>query len=595
MEYFLNKLNNISIKILYNKYKKKIKNINILYNNNKNKNIYGDININIYSIFFLKKKRIKKFGIKLGKIIKNKFYKYIYKYNLKNGFLNIFLNNLFYIKKIIYFIKINFNFKKLIYNKKKNEIKKIIEFSSPNSNKPLHIGHLRNILIGNTIANIYKILGYNVIKSQIINDRGIHICKAIIYFKYFLKTPLKYKIKGDHYVGNLYFKFEKKLQQEIKLISNKYNISKEKAIKLSKLFKLVNNELIKWENKDFKTIYIWKKINKLVYKGFNITYNKLNIKFDEVIYESNTYLLGKKIIIKGIKKKIFFLDKDKSVYFLYKKKKIILLRNNGTSLYITQEIGTLLYRLKKYKKFNLLIYVVGNEQINHFKILFEIIKKINLSIYKNLYHLSYNTVNYLGKKIKSRYINNKKFIFIDDLIKIMKKYVKNKIKKYKNYKRRNIEFISLGAIKYQFIKINPNKIIDFNLNKTLKIKGNTGIYIQYTYARIYSILRLNKLSKILIYKNKYLKYIKNNEIDIIRLILEYNNLINRIITKYDPSILTNYIYIISKKINNFYQKNKILNINNIYKRNLRLIICKIILKFLYINMKILGIPILKKI
>ncbi|WGH25104.1 MAG: arginine--tRNA ligase [Candidatus Shikimatogenerans bostrichidophilus] len=590
MKNLIKQLKDIYIKILCNNNKKKKKNnINILYNNYKDNNIYGDINININSIFFLNKENKKKIGIKLGNKIKKKLNKYVYKYNFKSNYLNIFLKKRYYIKIIKNYIKFNTFLKKQSSNKRY-----IIEFSSPNSNKPLHLGHLRNILIGNTIANIYKVLGFNIIKSQLINDRGIHICKSIIALKYFFnKKNLKFNIKGDHFVGILYFKFEKELKKEIKLISKKYNIKKKEAIKYSKLSNLVNKELINWEKKKKESIYIWKKINKLVYKGFNITYKKLNIKFDEILYESKTYLLGKKFILKGIERNIFFIDKDKSVYFLYNKKKIILLRNNGTSLYITQEIGTLLYRIKKYKNFNLLIYVVGNEQINHFKVLFEILKNNKLLIYKNLYHLSYNTVNFLGKKIKSRYINKNKYIFIDDLISFMNNYVKNKIKKKKIDKI--VELISLGAIKYQFIKINPKKIIDFNINNVLRIKGNTGIYIQYTYARIYSILKKKNIKKIKFYEIKFLKLIKKNEISIIRLILEYETIIDRILKKYDPSILTNYIYFISKKINNFYQKNKILNINNIYKQNLRLIICKIILNFLYFNMKILGIPILKKI
>ncbi|WGH25286.1 MAG: arginine--tRNA ligase [Candidatus Shikimatogenerans bostrichidophilus] len=593
MKDLIEQLKDIYIKKFCKYNKEQRNNINILYNNYKDNSIYGDINININSIFFLKKKNKNKLGIKLGNKIKKKLKKYVYKYELKSNYLNIFLKKKYYINKIKKFIKSNFNIQKTIYNKKNKKKRYIIEFSSPNSNKPLHLGHLRNILIGNTIANIYNVIGFNVIKSQLINDRGIHICKSIIAFKKFFNKKIKLNIKGDHFVGILYFKFEKEFQKEIKLISKKYNIKKNQAIKYSRLSKLVNNELINWEKKKGESISIWKKINKLVYKGFSITYKKLNVKFDDILYESKTYLLGKNFILEGLKKKIFFLDKDKSVYFLYKKKKIILLRNNGTSLYITQEIGTLLYRIKKYKKFNLLIYVVGNEQINHFKVLFEIIKINKLLIYNKLYHLSYNTVNFLGKKIKSRYIKKNEFIFIDDLICIMNNYVKHKIKKKKSDKI--VEQISLGAIKYQFIKINPKKKIDFNINNVLKIKGNTGIYIQYTYARIYSILKKNNLKKIKFYKTNFLKLIKKNEISIIRLILEYKTIIDRIIKKYDPSILTNYIYIISKKINNFYQKNKILNIKNIYKRNLRLIICKIILNFLYFNMKILGIPILKKI
>ncbi|MDH3004533.1 MAG: DALR anticodon-binding domain-containing protein, partial [Candidatus Shikimatogenerans sp. JK-2022] len=395
--------------------------------------------------------------------------------------------------------------------------------------------------------------------------------------------------------------FEKKMRKELIYIANKYKINIKDALKYSKYFKLVNKELIKWENKDKDTIYIWNKINKLVYKGFIETYKKLNIKFNETIYESNIYLLGKKKIRDGILKRNFYYDKDNSIYYLYKGKKIILLRKNGTSLYLTQEIGTLFYRLKKYKKLKLLIYVVGNEQTEHFKIFFNIIKKLNLSTNCIFVHCSYNTVNYLGKKIKSRYYksNTTNLIFIDDLIYYMNKIIKKEsIKKGKiNVNINNIDSISLGTIKYQFLKINPKKIIDFDFNNIFKLKGNTGIYIQYTYVRILSILKKNKFNIFIINKNIkfYLNIIKNNEKDIIKLILEYYKIITYVKKKYDISILTTFLYNFTKKINYFYNRNKIINLDNIYKKNFRLIICKIILNFLYNNMKILGIPILKNI
>ncbi|MDH3004274.1 MAG: arginine--tRNA ligase [Candidatus Shikimatogenerans sp. JK-2022] len=591
MIFLKKKIKNLYKKYIYKIYGKKINNININYNYKNN--YFGDININLYNNLI--KNNIKKVGIILGNIIKNKINKYIKKYEIKNNFLNFYLKNYFYINFLNIIINKNYKINKFFF-KKKNGKKVIIEYSSPNSNKPLHIGHLRNMLIGNTLANIYKLLGYNVLKSQIINDRGIHICKVIISYKLFFNKKKKYKIKGDHLVGKLYLKYEYELQKELNKITKKYNINKKKALKYSKLFKLVNNELIKWENNNKNTINIWKKINNLVYKGFKSTYKKLNIKFDEVLYESKIYLLGKNKVIEGIKNNIFFYDKDNSVYFFYKKKKIILLRKNGTSLYITQEIGTLLYRLKKYKNLTLLIYVVGNEQIEHFKILLKIINILKISINYKILHLSYNTVNYLGKKIKSRYLKNNNLIYIDDLIKNVKNYIikKNKINIFKKKCIKKNELMAIGAIKYHFLKINPKKIIDFNFKNILEFKGNTGIYIQYTYVRILSILKKNKFNIFLIKKRKTLNLIKDNEKNIIKLILEYDNILNKIKKEYDTSILINYLYKITKKINNFYNYNKIININNIYKKNLRLILCKIILIFLYNNMKILGIPILKK-
>ncbi|WOX79077.1 arginine--tRNA ligase [Candidatus Shikimatogenerans bostrichidophilus] len=574
------------IKKIYNKYK--IKNnikdkIKILYNKN---NKYGDITIilsnNIYNYDIIDN-------------LLSKINKYILNYEIKKNYLNIYLNNYYYIKIINKFLIYKYNIYK-IYNIKKNNKIIIIDYSSPNSNKPLHIGHLRNILIGNTLSNIFKYLGFKVIKSQIINDRGIHICKSIISWKLYyncLKPNLN-KIKGDHFVGKLYFKFEKELKKEINIISKKYKIDKIRAKKKSKLLKKVKNELIKWENNNKKSILLWKKINSWVYKGFKKTYKKLNIKFNETLYESKTYILGKNKIKEGIKNKIFLIDKNKYIYYLLNKKyKIILLRSDGTSLYITQEIGTLLYRLKKYKKIYLLIYVVGNEQSFHFKVLFNIIKILKLPIKnKNIHHLSYNTVNILGKKIKSR--EGKNIIFIDNLITIMYKYVKNKFSNIKN--KKILKNISISTIKYQFLKIKYNKIINFNFKNILNLTGNTSLYIHYTYVRIYSIFKKNKNNKIFLIKKKYIyKYlIKRNEKDIIIDIIKYHEILKKSAKDFDTSILINYIFLLSKKINNFYNKNKVLS-NNKYKKNIRLNICKIILNILYNTMKILNIPIINKI
>ncbi|WOX79211.1 arginine--tRNA ligase [Candidatus Shikimatogenerans bostrichidophilus] len=568
------------IKKIYNKYKRKnnlTKKIKVIYNKN---NKYGDITIILSNNDIID-------------YLLSKIKKYILNYEIKNNYLNIYLNNNYYKNIINKFLIYKYNIYK-IYKIKKYYKLIIIDYSSPNSNKPLHIGHLRNILIGNSLSNIFKFLGFKVIKSQIINDRGIHICKSIVSWKLFyncLKPDLN-KIKGDHFVGKLYLKFEKELKKEIKKISKKYNIDKKRAKKKSKLLKKVKNELRKWENNNKKSILLWKKINSWFYKGLKKTYKKLNIKFNDTLYESKTYILGKKKIKEGIKKNIFFIDKNKSVYYLFKKKhKIILLRSDGTSLYITQEIGTLLYRLKKYKKIYLLIYVVGNEQSFHFKVLFNIIKKLKIQINNNkLYHLSYNTVNFLGKKIKSR--EGKNIIFIDNLITKMYKYVKIKFNNINN--KKILKQISISTIKYQFLKIKYNKIINFNFKKIFNLTGNTSLYIHYTYVRIYSILKKNKINEIFLIKKKYKDYIKRNEKDIIIDIIKFHEILKKSAKYYDPSILINYIFLLSKKINNFYNKNKVLS-NNKYKRNIRLNICKIILKILYNSMKILNIPIINKI
>ncbi|WGH25563.1 MAG: arginine--tRNA ligase [Candidatus Shikimatogenerans bostrichidophilus] len=542
--------------------KKKNKKYNIFYTKNKK---YGDITIIIFTNKKKKKEIIKKIKLKLKK--------YIYKIiNLNNNYINIYLNNFFFIKLTKYLYKINL--KKILYKKKRKEKKILVEYSSPNTNKPLHIGHLRNILIGDTLSNFLKRIGYKVKTTQIINDRGIHICKTILIWKLLKKKPKKIKIKGDHFVGKLYYKFEEYLNKE-KRKNNE-----------SKILKLVNKELIKWEKGEKKTLKIWLFLRELVINGINNTYNKLNIKFDDVLYESKIYLLGKKIIKYGLKKKIFYKDKKGLIVFKYKKKKIALLRGNKTSLYITQDLGTFFYRLNKYKKYNKFIYVVGIEQKNYFNILFRIIDILKNKKIEKI-HLSYNTVNILGKKIKSRIKYKKKIIFIDDFLKKINKIIKKKFKF-------NISEISLGAIKYYFLKKNPNKVINFKFKEALNLQGNSGIYIQYTFVRLYSILFKQKIKKIKKEK-EYINILKENEIELLSFILDYPIIVNRILYNYDISILIKYIYILSKKINNFYENNIILKNKNKKKKNIRLILCKIFIKILYYNMKILGIPIIKKI
>ncbi|MDH3004739.1 MAG: arginine--tRNA ligase, partial [Candidatus Shikimatogenerans sp. JK-2022] len=289
-----------------------------------NKNIkFKNIDIIIIiRYFFLFKKKNTKIKEKIKNEFKKKINKYILKFYFKNNYLNIIFNNFFYINLILNLYKYPKKINNFLFKKKNKKKLIIIEFSSPNLNKPLHIGHLRNILIGNTLSNIYKIIGYKVIKSQIFNDRGLHICKNIIAWKLFYKKKkINKKIKEDHFIGQLYFKYENEFKKEINKLKKKYKKKKEKVIKYSKLYNLITKELIKWENKNYKTLKIWNKIKRMTIRGIKKTYRQLNIKFDETLYESNIYKIGKQIVYKGLKKKIFILDKKKFIFYLYKKKK----------------------------------------------------------------------------------------------------------------------------------------------------------------------------------------------------------------------------------------------------------------------------------
>jgi arginyl-tRNA synthetase len=395
------------------------------------KEFIGDITWIIFPIFKIIQESSKIIGEKLGNYIMKES-KIINSFNLIEGYLNLKCKKKYYIN---FFKKIKYKNFSFFLKKKKNKKKLImIEYSSPNANKPLHLGHIRNNLLGNSIANIFKYIGYKVIRTQIINDRGIHICKSMVTWKKYSNgdTPENTGIKGDHFVGKYYIKFDKI-----------YNKEKKKNIKIP-IMESAKKMLKKWESGDKIILNIWKKMNKWVYKGFKDTYNSLGIKFDETQYESKTYIFGKKIIKKGLIKGIFYKKKDGSIWVDLSNKgldKKLLLRSDGTSLYITQDIGTVIERFKKYF-FNKLIYVVGEEQNYHFKVLFSILKLLKYSWEKNLFHLSYGMVDLPnGKKMQSR---KGTVVNADYLIKKMHKKSKkiilksNKFSKFSKKKKKKL-------------------------------------------------------------------------------------------------------------------------------------------------------------
>ena len=437
----------------------------------------------------------------------------------------------------------------------------MIEFSSPNTNKPLHLGHVRNILLGDSISRIFNEVGNYVHKTQIINDRGIHICKSMVAWLQFGKdtSPKSLNLKGDVFVGNFYVKYNEEFEKQVnELISN--GMSEYEAKNNAPIYKDAKELLIKWENGDKEVINLWKKMNSWVYEGFSVTYENLNVSFDSEYFESNTYLKGKEIVLKGLSDKIFQQKDDNSVWVNlepYGLDEKILLRSDGTSVYITQDIGTAFLRYKDHPKMDGMIYTTGNEQDYHFKVLFKILSLLGYRWADKLNHLSYGMVDLPTGKMKSR---EGSVVDADELIESMNKKAKtiseslgkindlSALDQNKLYRQ-----VSLAALKYHILKVDPKKSILFDPNESIDFNGNTGPFIQYTYARIKSLSRKNK--------NK-MSFTKVNLSDKEKdLIIQLNDLPNVILNAYknlNPGLIANYCYELVKLYNSFYQSSTIL-------------------------------------
>ena len=502
-------------------------------------------------------------GVKIGDFLKSNS-SVISDYNVVKGFLNLDLSDSFFkslIKKMVDSDNIN---------KKGREV--MVEFASPNTNKPLHLGHLRNIFLGDSISRIYDAYGYKTHKVQIINDRGIHICKSMVAWKLYSdnKTPDSEGIKGDKFVGDYYVKFEVENQKQINdLIEKGY--SKEEASKNTELMKEAVNLLKLWEDQDPDTIDLWKKMNGWVYDGFDSTHQSINIKFDKNYYESDTYLLGKKNVLDGLKKSIFYQKDDKSIWVDLVDEGLdnkILIRSDGTSVYITQDIGTAIKRFEDFPKIEKQIYTVGNEQDYHFKVLFKILKKLDYKWADECYHLSYGMVDLPDGKMKSR---EGKVVDADDLVSHMIDTAKRRtleLGKVDDFEIDNLDelckIIALGALKYFLLKVDPKKKMLFNPEESIDFNGNTGPFIQYTYARIRSIIRrADKLG--IEYKNFDLEKLKELSIHhkkIINHLNSFSDVIELSAKTYSPSNICHYVFELSKLFNSFYQDEKIIDGKN---------------------------------
>jgi len=525
------------------------------------KDFKGDVTIVLFNIIkLIKDQDTQILGQEIGNEIVGRS-KIVDDFNLVQGFLNLTISDNFYIESLHSAIT-NDSFFKIESNDDIGTF--MVEYSSPNTNKPLHLGHIRNNLLGCSISKILEANGKEVIKTQIINDRGIHICKSIVAWKLYGEnsTPQSTGLKGDKLVGNYYVLFETKHKEEVdELIKN--GLDKQEAINQSNILKLAKETLKKWESGDKEVRNIWKMMNDWVYNGFEQTYNMLGVSFDKNYYESETYLLGKEIINNGLEKKVFYQKEDSSVWVDLTDEGLdekLLLRSDGTSVYMTQDLGTASQRIEDFPEIKAMVYTVGNEQDYHFQVLFKILKKLGYKWANNLSHLSYGMVDLPTGKMKSR---EGKVIDADDLILQLIDSVKEtsqNLGKFQNETNSITEDtyrkIALGALKYFILKVDPKKRILFNPEESIDLSGNTGPFIQYTYARIQSILnKVEKVETTKIYEYK----LNEKEKETIKSINRYYDIIKEAKDELSPAIICNYLYDLVKTFNSLYQNHNILN------------------------------------
>jgi arginyl-tRNA synthetase len=518
------------------------------------------------------------------------------RYNVVKGFLNLVVADKTWAETFAA-IYANKNYGSLPANGR--EI--MVEYSSPNTNKPLHLGHLRNNFLGYSVAELYKANGYNVHKVQIINDRGIHICKSMAAWKLYGngETPESSGLKGDKLVGKYYVEFDKTYKVQAKELQEK-GVPEAEAEKQAPIMKLAVDMLLKWEARDPETVQLWKTMNSWVYKGFDATYQRMGVDFEKLYYESDTYLLGKEEVLKGVEKGIFFKKEDGSVWVdltadgLDQK---VLLRSDGTSVYMTQDIGTAILRFRDFQKIEGQIYTVGNEQEYHFKVLFLILGKLGYEWAKKCYHLSYGMVDLPTGKMKSR---EGTVVDADDLMQEMVDEAKRqtlelgKIDEMSETDSKELfEMIGLGALKFFLLKVDPKKRMMFDPNESIQLQGFTGPFIQYTHARIRAILRKAESMSIKISETdlKSVSSLEPSERDALHLLSQFENKIKEAAKDYSPAVIANYAYDLAKQYNQFYQNIPIFNETDPVKLRFRIALSGSIAAAIKKSMNLLGISV----
>jgi arginyl-tRNA synthetase len=556
------------------------------------KEFEGDITMVIFPLLKVVKSNPVELGNKIGNYLVENVAE-VSRFNVVSGFLNIVISDQYYIN---FFNEIKNEAKYGFVTPNPDEKAVMVEYSSPNTNKPLHLGHVRNNLLGYSVAEIIKASGKKVYKTQIINDRGIHICKSMLAWQKFGngQTPESTGLKGDKLVGNYYVAFDKAYKAEIAQLMSTGK-TEEEAKKQAPIILEAQEMLLKWEAGDEEVISLWKTMNQWVYDGFAITYKNLGVDFDCYYYESNTYLLGKDVVQIGLEKGVFEKDPDGSVWIDLTDEGLdrkIVLRSDGTAVYMTQDIGTAIQRVKDYPDVGGMVYTVGNEQDYHFKVLFLILKKLGFDWSKNLFHLSYGMVDLPSGKMKSR---EGTVVDADDLMQEMTdtaQKIAEDLGKLDTYsveeKAKLYNTIGLGALKYYILKVDPKKRILFNPEESVDFAGNTGPFIQYTYARIQSIIRkanfdFTNKSEIVTLHEKEKELLKQLEL--------FPEVIQNAAQNHSPALLANYTYDLVREYNSFYQAVPILGSDVVTEKIFRVQLSKKVADTIAASFSLLGISV----
>ncbi|PWA09655.1 arginine--tRNA ligase [Flavobacterium laiguense] len=554
------------------------------------KEFEGDITMVIFPLLKLVKSNPVELGNKIGNYLVENVPE-VARFNVVSGFLNIVIADSYYLN---FFNEIKNVEKFGFVTPSVNDKAVMVEYSSPNTNKPLHLGHVRNNLLGYSVAEIIKASGKKVYKTQIINDRGIHICKSMLAWQKFGngETPDSTGLKGDKLVGNYYVAFDKAYKAEIAELMNAGK-TEEEAKKLAPIILEAQQMLLDWENGKPEVIALWKTMNQWVYDGFAISYKNLGVNFDSFYYESNTYLLGKDVVQVGLEKGIFEKDPDGSVWIDLTDEGLdrkIVLRSDGTAVYMTQDIGTAIQRVKDMPDVGGMVYTVGNEQDYHFKVLFLILKKLGFDWASNLFHLSYGMVDLPSGKMKSR---EGTVVDADDLMQEMTDTAQKiaedlgKLDTYSDDEKSKLyTTIGLGALKYYILKVDPKKRILFNPEESVDFAGNTGPFIQYTYARIQSIIRKANFD---FSATSTIEELHEKEKELVKQLKLFPEVIQNAAHNHSPALIANFTYELVREYNSFYQAVSILGETDLDKKIFRVQLSKKVADVIADSFQLLGI------
>lgn len=551
----------------------------------------GDITLVVFSLLRFSKKSPEATAEDLGIALKEEL-TYVADYNVVKGFLNLCIDSSYWLQELVAVAQDEeFGQKKAT----ENSPLVMIEYSSPNTNKPLHLGHIRNNLLGYSLSKIFEANGYKVVKTNIVNDRGIHICKSMYAWQRWGNgvTPESTGQKGDKLVGDYYVKFDQEYKKELATLVAE-GMSNEEAEDASVIMKDVREMLRKWEAKDTAVRKLWEMMNAWVYDGFDVTYKRLGVDFDKIYYESDTYLVGRDQVLKGLEKGIFFKKDDGSVWADLTREGLdekILLRADGTSVYMTQDIGTAQLRFQDYN-IDKMIYVVGNEQNYHFKVLSILLDKLGFDWGKELQHFSYGMVELPEGKMKSR---EGTVVDADDLMESMVETARKmsaELGKLEDYTKEEAEqvyeTIALGALKYFMLKVDPRKNMTFNPKESIDFNGNTGPFVQYTYARIQSLLRKAEEENIMLTTDFQNINPQERELHLIQQLLDFKSVVQSACSESSPALIANYVYALAKEFNQFYHEIPIFKEEDTENIKFRLLLCQQVGKVIKTAMGLLG-------